>query len=478
MATIAFIQHSSFDLHGLMYIAGLLKHHGHKTQLFIEPAERNLLDLLKKLSPDFVGFPITSEERLWALEWASTVKKTLQATTIVGGIDPTICPDIIEHPSVDIVCCGEGEFPLLELLDTFDQAREISTDIENLWFKKNGTVIKNPVRPLIEDLDVLPMVDRGIYYDRYRFIRNYPTKRFMIGRGCPFDCSYCCNRALKKMYQGKGKYVRRHSVDRILNEIKQVKEQYGVRTIDFIDDDFISDKPWLRSFLERYREEIKVPFSCLVRIDLVDEETAALLTDAGCTTVSFGIESGNEDLRNSILKKRLSDASITRGAALLKQHGLKLNTYNMLNIPGETLADGFQTVRLNVKIATDSPWCSIFQPFPGTEFWNTLADRCSPDDDRNLTTQLNFYSSSLIQQKDSIPLANLAKLFYYAVKFPSLHSVIKRLVRFRPNKIFDLLFLIAFAYRHATMNNMSLWEELKFNLRHIGTYFKKESRTL
>ena len=477
MARIAFIQNSWFDLHGLMYISGLLKHHGHTTQLFIEPAERNLLDLLKKLSPDFVGFPITSEERLWAWEWATRVKKTLKIPIIFGGIDPTICPDIIDHPSVDIICRGEGEFPILELLDKFDQTRKIASDIENLWFKINGSIIKNPVRPLIEDLDTLPMLDRKLYYNQYSFIRNYPTKRFMVGRGCPFNCTYCCNRELQRIYRGKGKFVRRHGVNRVLREINKVKELYGIRTIDFIDDDFISDKAWLRSFLEEYRKEIKLPFSCLVRIDLVDEETAASLKESGCTTVSFGIESGNENLRNSILKKRLSDESIIKGGGLLKKYGLKLTTYNMLNIPGETLEDGFQTVNLNVKVATDSPWCSTFQPFPGTEFWNTLISNQSPDEEKNLTGKLNFYSSSLIHQKDSIPLANLAKLFFYAVKFPSLHPMIKRLVYLRPNKIFNVLFLIAFAYRHAQVNNMSLWEEIRFNVRHIGTYFKKRPHT-
>ena len=139
MATIAFIQNSWFDLHGLMYISALLKHHGHTTQLLIDPAERNLCERLKDISPDFVGFSLISSERLWALDWATGVKKELKATTIFGGIDPTICPDIIEHPSVDIICRGEGEFPLLELLDAFDQTREISTDIENLWFKKIGS---------------------------------------------------------------------------------------------------------------------------------------------------------------------------------------------------------------------------------------------------------------------------------------------------------------------------------------------------
>ena len=475
MANIVFIQNSWFDLHGLMYISGLLKNHGHKTQLLIDPAERNLIERLKKLSPDFVGFSIISSERLWATEWASRVKKELKATTILGGIDPTVCPHIIEHHSVDIVCRGEGEFPLLELLDNFDTTGEVSTDIKNLWFKKNETVTENSIRPLVEDLDTLPMVDRELYYNRYKSLRNYPIKRFMIGRGCPFNCAYCCNRMLRDIYQGKGNYVRRHRVDRVLQEIKRARKNYGMRMIDFIDDDFISDKEWLYSFLKRYSKEIKLPFSCLVRIDLVDEEIAALLKESGCTTVSFGIESGNENLRKTILKKHLSDEAIIHGASLLKKYGLKLNTYNMLNIPGETLEAGFQTVNLNVKVSTDFPWCSIFQPFPGTEFWNNLVADKSSEESTSFTEKLNFYSSSSIQQKDRTPLMNLEKLFFYAVKFPFLEPVIRRLVHFPPNKIFQYLFLIAFAYRHSKANNMSVREEIKFNIRHIGSYFKKRA---
>ena len=82
----------------------------------------------------------------------------------------------------------------------------------------------------------------------------------MVGRGCPFNCAYCCNRMLRDLYRGKGNYVRRHSVDRVLGEINKAKANYEIRSIDFIDDDFISDKGWLHSFLDRYRKEIQLPF--------------------------------------------------------------------------------------------------------------------------------------------------------------------------------------------------------------------------
>lgn len=472
MAKIVFLQQNRFDLHGLMYISGLLKHHGHTCRLLIAPEEKKLFSLLKEFSPDFVAFSLVSIERVWALECAANVKKNVDAITIFGGIDPTVYPDVINHEAVDIVCRGEGEYPLLELLDNFDKTGKISFEIENLWFKNNGTVIKNQVRSLIEDLDVFPMIDRELYYDRYDFLGTYPMKKFMVGRGCPFNCSYCCNKMLRDLYKGKGKYVRRHGMDRVLNEIKRVKEKYGMRMIEFIDDDFTANKQWLRSFLNEYREKIKLPFSCLVRIDLVDEEIADLLKKSGCVTVSFGLESGDQEIRNNILKKRLSDDAIIHGAAILKKYGLKFNTYNILNIPGETIESGFKTVNLNVKIAADFPQCSVFQPFPGTEFCETYVMNKSPEEENDFIKGLNFYASSPVKQKDSTQLINLEKFFYYAVKFPFLQPLIRALIKIPPNKFFFYFFLISFAYRHSRALNITFWEEIKFNARHIGDYFK------
>lgn len=472
MASIVFLQQSAFDLHGLMYISGLLKHHGHRVHLFIVPEEPRLLSLIEEIAPDFVGFSIVSAERLWALDTAKRVKAAIKTRAVFGGIDATLCPEIIEHDPVDVVCRGEGEYPLLELLDAYERTGALDTSIDNLWVKSDGQIARNPLRPLIADLDQLPAVDRGLYYDRYRFLATYPNKRFMIGRGCPFNCSYCCNNALRQLYNGKGGYVRRHSVARVIDELDRARRAYTLRTVDFIDDDFISNKAWLRAFLQEYARVIRLPYSCLVRIDLLDEEIAEMLQATGCLTVCFGIESGDEDLRSRVLHKRLTDAAIIRGAALLKKHRLKFNSYNMLNIPGETLASGLKTVDLNVKIGTDYPWCSIFQPFPGTEFWDRLKQERGLSNEEILSG-LDFYSSSLISQPDSAQLVNLEKLFYYAVKLPSLQPLITRLIRLPANRLFKYLFLASFAYRHSRANRMSLREECVYNLRHLSSYFRR-----
>jgi radical SAM superfamily enzyme YgiQ (UPF0313 family) len=278
----------------------------------------------------------------------------------------------------------------------------------------------------------------------------------------------------KDIYRGKGKWVRRHSVEYVINEIIKLRDTYGIRSIDFIDDDFIVDKPWLRSFLEIYKQKINLPYTCLVRINVVDDKTAALLKETGCFTVSFGVESGDEVIRRDILKKHLKDDEIVRGAALLKKHNLKYNTFNILNHPGETIESGFKTVDINIKIKADFPQCSIFQPFPGTQFWDeNVADKSLAEQEEFLRT-IDFYSSSNVRQEDTRQLTNLAKLFSFAVKNQFFRLIMPALIKLPSNKIFNFMFLVAFAFRHAKANRMSILEEIKFNTKHLEGYFKKK----
>lgn len=470
MAKIVFVQNSFFDIGGPMAISAYLKSHGHQVDLLIEKAEGNFLTTLKKLNPDLVAFSFVSMQREWVLQCSEKIKKNLNVKIVCGGIDPTFFPDIINYPSIDMVCIGEGEESILELMNSLDESKDITKDINNFWIKKNNEIYKNDVRPLIEDLDLLPIPDRSIYYDRYKFIRNYPVKRFVVGRGCPYSCIFCCNKELKNIYKGKGKYVRRQSVEKTIEEVKYIVNNYKTRMIDFSDDEFIFDLKWLTEFSERYKKEIGIPFTCLVRINLVTEDIARLLKESGCTTVQFGIETGNEELRNKVLKKKLKNEDIIRGAAILKKFGFKINTYNMFNIPGETIENGFETVELNQRIGTDYPWSSIIQPFPGTEILKIVSSKKDVNDN-NIAKHLDFYSTSIIKQRDSSKLINLEKFFYISVRFKSLNFIIKKLIFLPPNFIFKIIFILTFGYRHLRLNKLRLWETIKFNFRHLKNYF-------
>lgn len=472
MAKIAFIQKSWFDIHGPMYISALLKKNGHQTQLLVEPAERDLAAALKQFNPDVIAFSLVTDEYQWAADLANSLRAELAVPIVFGGIHPTFCPEeCLANSGVDIVCRGEGEHAILELLDSIVTRDAARTSIRNLWIKKNQEIIKNPVRPLIEDLDALPMPDREIYYARYKSLGDYPIKKFMSGRGCPYECSYCCNKGLKRLYRGQGRYLRKRSPENLIAEIQAVRSRWPLKMIEFIDDEFAHEQKWLEKFAEQYRNEINLPFTCLVRIDLVNEKKIQLLKHAGCVTVNFGVESGNDRIRREILHRSISDETIIQGAALLKKYRLKFYAYNMLNIPTETIKEGLETVRINARIQADYPWCSLFQPYPGTEMWDRFI--VAAQNTGGSRPAHSFYESSFIEQPDADKLKNLQKFFYIAVRMPWTLGIIKLLISLKPKSIYNYIFLATFGYRQMRANRLSLFDTIRFNFKHVGTYFKR-----
>ena len=198
--------------------------------------------------------------------------------------------------------------------------------IKNLWVKKGAEIIKNEVRDLIQDFDTLPMPYRKIYY-KYKFIRDLPVKRFISGIGCPYQCTFCHNPLHIQLFKGKGKFVRKKSVRRVIDEIRAVSDTYVLKNVHFSDDTFVLDKQWLQEFLETYRQEINMPFSCNIRIDQVDESMVRDMAHSGCYGVSFGIESGSERIRNNILKKNLDQNTIINNAKIIKKYGIKIDCH-------------------------------------------------------------------------------------------------------------------------------------------------------
>jgi radical SAM superfamily enzyme YgiQ (UPF0313 family) len=365
---------------------------------------------------------------------------------------------------VDIICRGEGEYPMLELCNRIDRGEDIHL-IKNLWVKKDGTTYKNEVRPLIENLDELPFPDRELYYCRYNLLKNLPVKRFITGRGCPYACSYCFNRALMRIYLKKGKYVRKRSVDNVIEEIKFVKEKYGLKIVRFIDDSFLIQRRWLELFSKKYRKEINLPFSCLVRPNELNERVVMNLKRAGCFYVAFGIESGSERIRNTVLKRNLTDQQIISAAKLLKKHKIKFATYNMLGIPTETIEEAFQTVELNALIGADDPTSTILQPYPGTEIAAYAKNHGLLDIDFNVDDIGPMLDHSVLKANNLKELINLQRLFYIASKYPKTVPIIERLIKLPPNPLFKLIHDLTFMISRAHALGLGLLDTLILALK-------------
>lgn len=465
---IAFLQREWFENIGIMSLAAVLKSKGYDTEAFVNSAEKDIISSVRKYNPQIACFSCTTGEHLWALETAKRLKQDPNVFTVFGGPHPTFFPDIIESPVVDAVCRGEGEYPLLELVQALEKGLSIDK-IQNFYVKQNVKIIKNELRPLVENLDALPYPAREIY-DKYPDFQESPTKHFMASRGCHFNCSYCYSHILRNMYKGRGRFVRFRDADRVISELAETKNKYKLRMVFFDDDVFVFNKNWLYDFLRKYKEKIGVPFICNVQAAVMTDELAGRMKEAGCFRVSMGLETGDEHLRRAVLKKNLTDAQIIGAAKHLRKHRIKILTNNMMCLPGETVEQAFKTIRLNIKIGTEFPWCSILQPYPDTEIERYAAEKglMSAKDHKSFSP--TFFKDSPLKQDNIDELVNLQKFFYLAIKFPALIPVIKILIKLPLRPLYHLIFLLTFARRYKDANQLTFFEIFQFGLRNLPLY--------
>lgn len=442
MAKLLFLQKFGIEFLGPMYISSFVKR-SHDCRLAIGESLRDFEKVIDAYRPDIVAFPTRTLWRHWTLALARDIKKRYGVRTLFGGAHPTCLADFIREDGVDIICRGEGEEAVLELLDCIDDGKDIRF-LRNLSVKQDGKVYRNEVRPLPANLDAYPFPDRTLYY-RSRTRRQRLNVPVITSRGCPFHCSFCYENILKELYRGQGTYVRTRSIDSVIRELRELKESIGAETIDFCDHVFGIDGEWTRVFLERYRREIGLPFQCYVRPDVVsaNERLAKQLGDAGCDAVRMSIETASEMTRNNLLNRGVSDRQIFRASELLHGAGIRLNTWNILGLPGESLEETFETARMNIAVGADLPQCSMFTPYPGTAVMNDERVREYVDHPGGTG------APSILSLPNIRPIANFYKFFPAAVSWPFLLPLIKVLVRLPPNYLFDLWFALVNWYLYA-----------------------------
>jgi radical SAM superfamily enzyme YgiQ (UPF0313 family) len=476
MARLLFLQNIDYEFLGPMYIASQARAGGHEVRLELGNSIEDFDKTLRDWKPNLIGFSIMTGSHKWARDIAVEIKRHHGIPSIFGGAHPTFFPEFIQEEGVDMIVRGEGEEAVRDVLDHLDAGKPLD-GIGNLGFKRDGKVIQNPVRNLRKDMDDYPFPDRQLYESLNgrldRSVRNIITSR-----GCPFHCSFCFEDSMRELYAGKGRYVRIRAIPKVIEELKSLRDTTDVRTIYFADDVFGMSKKWLYEFLPVYKREVGLPFICLVRADIVasDPEYAQRLADGGCRSVFFGIESGNEDLRNRVLVKQLANKQIRVAAKRLHDAGIKFRTYNIVGLPGETIEDALTTVELNIEIKADYPWCSVFAPFPGTAltkyaFDEGYLDRAFEFD----SLSKSFFTDSKLQHRDIDKLVNLQKFFQTAVLWPQTLPFIKRLlIGLPPNPLFTAWFGLVYFYVYVKSENKRFLETLRFALRNYHHVLAKE----
>ncbi|OGV52408.1 MAG: hypothetical protein A2017_10855 [Lentisphaerae bacterium GWF2_44_16] len=479
MAKIVFVQEELRDRFGIMYLSAFLKRAGHEREIFIAQADADFKQAVIDSKPDVISFSTMTPGIAFALKWAEIFKHETSALILMGGPHPTFYPEVIENKCLDIICRGDGEIALPKLLDAIN-AGEDYYHIDNFWVKDRNdpsVIYKNDLCERMS-IDEWPLPDWDLYFDKYEALRNAPTKKIMVAKGCPFDCSYCFNKTVKQLYTGKGKYLSFKNVDNVIEEIKAIRDRYGMKWLQIITDTVNVNRKWFIEFLTRYKQTFDIPFVCNVRIDHIDEEMVALMKEARCDRVNYGVEHGNYGVRRDILHRDIPDDVIIRAGELFTKYGIRVQTANIIGLPGETVELAMETVRLNRRLKPSIAQCFILQPYPRTEIYKYSVEHGFLDEGMFNSAGTGF-QVDFEGQSDSMPLKleqekELIKLFYlfdFMVKYPFLDRFLKLILGLPCNRLYKFIYVYP-VLRQNIKYSGTLKDKLKGIMRLIKVFFR------
>lgn len=324
-------------------------------------------DKILEVMPDVVAFSCLTATYQWCLSIAKFAKDVSDCKVIMGGVHISAEPDLaLAQEFVDYVVIGEGDVAIIKILEHI--AVPNTNPIVNTRYKiKDGSIVKGPQEGFIQDLDSLPFPDKGIWTE---YVRVNDLYLIMASRGCPYTCSFCFNNFFARLPDGKrGKYVRQRSVEHVIAELKIAKEKYHAKVIDFQDDVFTVDKIWIKEFCERYKQEIDLPFQCLIHPKYFDEEICSWMSAAGCTWIQMGIQTMDETFKHEQLRRYEDSNHILNALMLMKKYKIKVKVDQMLGLPGEPIESQEVALKLYKEFTPDRIQTFWTCFLPGTDMF-------------------------------------------------------------------------------------------------------------
>ncbi len=393
-------------------------------ELGIVPDEGDVVeDFAAKVAafkPDLIGLSCIEVTYPLGVEMLRAVRGS-GIPTILGGAYATFAAEIaIREPALDMVCVGEGERAVAELCRKM-RAGEDVTAIPNIWAKVDGKVHKNPVGPPIP-LPELPYQDWEIY-DKRRFWkpmggRMSVTGTFEMNRGCPYTCTFCINSGFDNLYGKKGGYYREQDIPRLVDEMVEKKETYGLGFVYLVAESFLTTtRARIEEFGRLYAERVGLPFWVEARPESITRAKVAVLVGAGCEGISIGLESGNYDLRRKVLGRNVTNETILRAFHLLADSGIRVSANNVIGFPTETREMIFDTIELNRHIDTQGVMVTFFSPYKGC----VLRETCEANGylaEEDVAEDYRIGPSMDMPQLGRKELTALHRTFPLYVKFP------------------------------------------------------------
>lgn len=360
---------------GMLYLASVLEKEGICIQVLDAAIEKLSLDetfeTIKSISPKIIGLSICTPDYRIIDKFAFLLKHRFPLMVIVmGGPHPTLDPEgVISFPHVDYVIRGEGEYSFLELCQkVLNGDKRNLGKILGLSYKENGRVIHNPDQPRIENLDEIPFPARHLiplmkYRNYGRVYNRKPVGVMITSRGCPLQCIFCAHEIFGRKY-------RFMSAPRIVEEIKLLQENYGVREILFREDNFTAHRKRVFEFCDiLIREKMDVTWMCLSDANSITEEMAVRMKEAGCWHIGIGVESGNQEIIH-VLKKNIQLERVEKVFNFLQKVGIKTLAFFMIGNYADTKETIEDTIRFANRLSTDFSIFTITTPFPKTELFD------------------------------------------------------------------------------------------------------------
>lgn len=403
---------------GTLYVASSLMKAGHEVR-FLNGAFMTHSEILKELhdfQPDVAGIYSTAFGWKKAVHAASQIKMLLKDIFIaVGGPYPIAMQEkcLEDLKNIDAVITGEGELTMVEMVAKLSQGKSLE-GVQGIVYRDKDRIVKNPLRPLITDLDSLPFPARELLGDDRDYIpppatyKRKPVAVIMTARGCNRKCLFCFQ--IDKMRKSG---IRFRSVENVLEEIELCIKQ-GYREIKFIDDTLAADYGRaIKIAKEINRRGLDFTWFASACVNQVDKPLLQAFKDAGCWAILFGAESGVQKDLNTI-KKGITLEQTRRAVKAAKEVGLTVYTPFLFGIPGQTYEDGLKTIEFAIELDPDIANFHAITPFPGSELYDNLEKYGTMSDDlRDFTYQGAAFVPYSMTRDEITELRQLAfKRFY------------------------------------------------------------------
>lgn len=357
---------------GLAYMAAVLEQNNIEVNIIdacaLDMDMETLGRELRKFSPDIIALTALTPTIGKALETAKYASSVCSdAMIVMGGYHPTFNHrEMLDYDFVDVVIIGEGEETLLDLAKTLEATGSLS-DVKGIAYDS----IVTPVRPLINDLDVLPLPARHLLpMESYKLL-NMDTKMstMITSRGCPMQCSFCSSASLH------GSKMRLRSVDKILDEMEYLINELGVETIAFMDDTFTLNKRRVLELCDGIKERnIDVMWGCTARVDSLNEEILKKMKEAGCITVFMGVESADQQILDNV-NKQTTINSIKEAFEISRREKIRTIASVVLGMPGDTHESIKNTINFVKELNPSYAIFSLATPYPGTKFYQQTFEK-------------------------------------------------------------------------------------------------------